>query len=325
MADPTIELRGELNALLRLTQTEAVIAQIRRAQARDEAIEKELAQNADNCEDRARRLTQAIRDLGGVPDIFGAAIGRAAAVAKAQAEQGQPLAEALLGDLALERQLLDRARFARVLAETADERKVVRLMERLETAHSATVEWINTRLAEHAVGGPTAIRPTPVQAAVGVSRRVATFPARQAVDSLNRSIVAFGEFQEQVEESVTTTVDRVRRVADAVGEAWTAGRDAMLERGEAVANAEGAGRTAKALHRGRVELGALNADELPIKRYQDLNVTTVVNRLQRLTDAEEIRSVLTYEQATKNRKGVVSAAQAQLEEVANQVAAGASS
>ncbi len=325
MADPTIELIGELNALLRLTQTEAMIAQIRRSQARDEATEKELAQNASNCEDRARRLTQSIRDLGGVPDVFGAAVGRAAAVAKAQVEQGQPLAEALLGDLSLEHQLLDRARFARVLAETADERKVVRLMERLETAHSATVEWINTRLAEHAVGGPTAIRPTPVQAAVGVSRRVATFPARQAFESVNRSIVALGDLQEQAEESLKTTVDRVRRVAGAVGEAWTAGRDAMLERGEAVASAEGAGRTAKALHRSRVDLGALKADELPIKRYPDLNVTTVVNRLQRLTDPEQVRSVLNYEQATKNRKGVVTAAQAQLEEVANQVAAGAAS
>ncbi len=325
MADPTVELRAELNALLRLTQTEAMIAQTRRAQARDDATEKELAQNASNCEDRARRLTQTIRDLGGVPDVVGAAVGRAAAVAKAQVEQGQPLAEALLGDLSLEHQLLDRARFARVLAETADERKVVRLMERLETAHSATIEWINTRLAEHAVGGPTAIRPTPVQAAIGVSRRMATFPARQAFDGLNRSVVAFGDLQERAEESVTTTVDRVRRVADAVGEAWTAGRHAMLEQGEARASAEGAGRTAKALHRSRVELGALNADELPIKRYPDLNVTTVVNRLQRLTDPEQVRSVLTYEQATKNRKGVVTAAQAQLEEVANQVAAGASS
>lgn len=324
MADPTNELRGELNALLRLTQTEAMIAQIRRAQARSQAIEKELAQNASNSEDRARRLTRAVRDVGGVPDVFGAAVGRAAAIARAQVEQGQSLPEALLGDLSLEHQLLDRARFVRVLAETADERKIVHLMERLETAHGATIEWIGTRLAEHAVGGPTAIGPTPVQAAVGASRRVATFPARQAFEGLNRSIVAFGDLQEQAEESVTATVDRVRRVADAVGEAWTAGRDAMLEQGEASARAEGAGRTAKSLRRSRVDLGALEADELPIKRYPDLNVTTAVQRLQRLTDAEQVRSVLTYEQATKNRKGVVTAAQAQLEEVANRVAAGAS-
>lgn len=324
MADPTVELRSELNTLLRLTQTEAMIAQVRRAQARDEATEKELARNADNCDDRALRLTQAVRDLGGVPDVLGAAIGRAAAVAKSQVEQGQPFAEALLGDLALEQQLLARARFARVLAETADERKVVRLMERLETAHTATVEWINTRLAEFAVGGPTAIRPTPVQAAVGVGRRAATFPARQAFDGLNRSIVALGDLQEQAEESVNATVDRVRRVAGAVGEAWTAGRDAALETGEERANAEGAKRTAKTLHRSRVDLGALSPEELPIKRYPDLNVTTVVKRLERLSDPEDVRSVLNYEQATKNRKGVLTAAQTQLEEVANEVAAGAS-
>ena len=40
-----------------------------------------------------------------------------AATAKAAAEQGQDLTDTLLGDLALEHELLDRARFAKMLAE----------------------------------------------------------------------------------------------------------------------------------------------------------------------------------------------------------------
>jgi len=44
-----------------------------------------------------------------------------------------------------------------VLAETADESKIAKLAERLVTAHGETIEWINTRLAEVAVGGPVDI------------------------------------------------------------------------------------------------------------------------------------------------------------------------
>lgn len=45
------------------------------------------------------------------------------------------------------------------------------LAERLEAAHTETIEWINTVLAEEATGGPAALRATPLQrAAAGVTR-----------------------------------------------------------------------------------------------------------------------------------------------------------
>ena len=161
------DLVSQLNALLRLTHTEIMVAETRRAQAATRDIERELDANADKARQRSLLLVDAIRDLGGVPDVLGVAAGRFAATAKATTEQGQDLVEALLGDLALEHQLLDRARLASMLADVAGETATKRTLERLETAHTATIDWLMTRLGEVAVGGPAALRPTPMQTVVG--------------------------------------------------------------------------------------------------------------------------------------------------------------
>ena len=110
--------------------------------------------------DKLEKALGGIKDMGGVPDLLAPVFGRVAAVVKATAEQVAPLDEALLSDLSLEHQLLDRARYIKVLAETAEEPRVLRLAERLITAHSATVEWLSTVLAEEALGGPAALRAT---------------------------------------------------------------------------------------------------------------------------------------------------------------------
>ena len=86
------------------------------AQARTDAVRTELQQNADNAGIRAATIEKAIRDLGGFPDVIGPFLGRAAAAVKALTEQAEPFDEALLGDLALEGQLLDRARYVKALS-----------------------------------------------------------------------------------------------------------------------------------------------------------------------------------------------------------------
>src|SRR4051794_4346476 len=106
----TSELVTQLNALLRLTNTEIMIAETRRAQATTADFERELAANADKGRERANLLGQAIRNLGGAPDVVGVAAGRITASAKAAAEQGQSFIDAVIGDLALEHALLDRTR-----------------------------------------------------------------------------------------------------------------------------------------------------------------------------------------------------------------------
>jgi bacterioferritin (cytochrome b1) len=328
MTNTTTTLIRELNTLLRLTNTETTIAQTRQSQARDTATRRELAGNAKDALQRAQQLREAIRKLGGVPDVLGIALGRAGALAKTQLEQGQLLTDALLGDLQLEHQLRDRAAFVRMLAETAGNRDIARLGERLEKSHTETIEWIRTRLAEVAVGSPVAIQPTPVQAAVGAVRRVAAFPARQAAVGVNRSVQLVSRLSSRAESTLETGIDRAqerietnldkgRQLAEAAGEILGAGRDAALERTEDVARDEGARRTAKAARTTRRKTGALNADELPIRGYDELNADQATDRIERLEDATDVRAVLAYEQANKGRKSVVKAANAQLTRIAD--------
>ena len=106
----TATLIAQLRTVLDLTHTEIQVAETRVAQARTEAVRRELTQNAENGRTRAIAIEKAIRDLGGFPDVIGPFLGRAAAAVKALTEQAEPFDEALLGDLALEGQLLDRER-----------------------------------------------------------------------------------------------------------------------------------------------------------------------------------------------------------------------
>src|SRR4051812_37335470 len=224
------ELAAQLNALLRLTHTEIMIAESRRAQAATSDVERELATNADKARERSRMLTESIRKLGGLPDVVGIGTGRLAANAKSLADQGQALVDALLGDLALENQLLARTRFAMMLAERAGNRDVIRTLERLETAHGATVEWLQVRLGELAVGGPVALRPTPGQSVAGVVRQLSLLPVRQGAGLVNRSVDTAGRLRRGAAETASTNVQRIRQMIDAAVQIWTAGRDASLKR-----------------------------------------------------------------------------------------------
>jgi hypothetical protein len=52
----------------------------------------------------------------------------------------------------------------------------------------------------------------------------------------------------------------------------------------------------------------VDATELPIRNYDNLRVDEATGRIERLRDADQVRTVLAYEQANKNRKGVVDVA-----------------
>jgi len=316
----TPELLNQLNALLRLTQTEIMIAETRRAQATSEAIERELAANADKARERSRLLTESIRRHGGVPDVAGMAVGRLAANAKAAAEQGQDLTDALLGDLALEHQLLDRTRFVKMLAEQLDEPATRRVAERLEIAHEATVQWLMTRMAEIAVGGPVALRPSPTQVIAGIGRRMTTLPARQTADVVNRSVERLGQIRDRAGDVVSTNVERTRQLAEAAGSIWTAGRDASLKRTEEIAGRRGDRSTVQRVHQARQDLGAVDAGELPVRQYDSLSAGTAIGRIRRLDDIDDVRTILAYETANKQRKSVLTATRSRLEDLAGQLA-----
>lgn len=311
----TATLSTQLRAVLELTNTEIQIAETRIAQARTEAVRRELSENADNARARAEAVEAALRELGGVPELIGPFLGRAAAAVKAMVEQAQPFDEALLGDLVLEHQLLDRARYIKALATAAKRPETVALAQRLITAHSATVDWLTTVLAEDALGGPAALRRSPVQAVAGNVVKLATLPVTWSARGLDRVL-------DTVRTTPTALGDRLAQGAqagDVAVKTLTASRDAALETAERVARREGADTAAESLHSIRAATGVLDPGELPVAGYDGLNVGRAVAAVKELTDPADIRAIIAYEEANKDRHGVVSAAQTRLAAIAQEV------
>lgn len=308
-------LLAQLGAVLDLTNTEIQIAETRVVQARTEAVRRELAQNADNGRERAEAIESAIRNLGGTPDVIGPFIGRAQAVVKALTEQAQPFDEALLGDLALEGQLLDRARYLKALAVGAQHPDVQKLADRLITAHAATVEWLTTVLAEDALGGPAALRRTPAQAAVGMAVRLTNMPMGWSMRRADRAVQAVRRTRPAFE----NMLNRGAHAGGIAAKAMAASRDAALHTAEQVTRREGADGAADKLHAMRSTVGVLDSEELPIPGYDELGVNDAVTAVKELKDAADVRVILAYEEAHKNRQRVVSAANTRVAAIAQEI------
>ncbi|MCW2512571.1 MAG: hypothetical protein JWR11_1613 [Mycobacterium sp.] len=311
----TNTLIAQLRTLLDLTNTEIQVAETRVLQARTDAVRKELSQNAANGRDRAESIEEAIRSLGGHPDVIGPFLGRAAAAVKALTEQAQPFDEALLGDLALEHQLFDRARYVKALAVASKNSDVEALATRLITAHAATVDWLSTVLAEDALGGPAALRRTPLQAAAGTAVQLFNVPVNWSIRSLDKAV----ETVRSTPIALSELVNRGKHVGEMAGKTVAASRDAALETAEKVIRDGGAEQAADVLHSVRTATGALDATELPIDGYDELNVTEAVNEIKALDDPSDVRAILAYEESHKARQGVISAAQARVAQIAQEV------
>ncbi|OBI20865.1 hypothetical protein A5712_17260 [Mycobacterium sp. E2327] len=314
-APETTRLLAQLRTLLDLTNTEIQVAETRVVQARTDAVRRELSQNAANARKRAESLESAIRKVGGYPDVIGPFLGRAAAAVKALTEQAQPFDEALLGDLALEDQMLDRARYLKALAVAAKRQDIENLAERLITAHSATVDWLTTVLAEDALGGPAALRRTPLQAAAGTAVKLVNLPAAWSARGVDRTVEAL----RSAGPAFNDLVKRGGNAGEIAAKALSASQSAALKAAERVTRSEGADGAASALHSGRAAAGVLDAKELPIRKYDDLNVNDAVAAIRKLTDPNDVRTIIAYEEAHKNRQRIVSAAQTHVAAIAQDV------
>lgn len=321
MTDAT-PLITQLRALLTLTRTEEQIARIRTGQARTDAVRRELEQNAAHAAERAAALAEQLRELAGVGDVVAPVLGRLTALVKGTLEQAEPIDEALLQDLQLEHQLLDRATYLKVLAEAAEQPKVKALAERLITAHSATVEWLTVVLAEEALGGPAALRATPLQRVAGGGIKLANLPVRFAANTVNRAIgtaqQAGGQAGGTLNSVVDDVADRASALTGAVRETLTVGRIASLRRAERIAQREGNTTTAEAVAATRRELGDVTADELPIKGYDSMSTPQIASAVKKLEDPADLRTIIRYEETHKARSSVVSATQTRLAALAKQ-------
>jgi hypothetical protein len=316
----TTTLVTQLRALERLTRTEVKIARIRVAQARTDAVRRELVQNADNGVRRTERIVAQLQALNAVPDVVSPAVSAVVALFTSTVEQAQPVEEALLSDLALEHQLRDRARYLRTVAEHVGRGDVQRLADDLVTAHTATVEWISTVLAEEALGGPAALRPTPLQRVAGGVSRAASLPTRVAVAGFNRAVHTVLRTGDDARGTVEDVAGTVARIGEGTREVAVAGRDAVLRRAEQVAARDGADEVAGAVHGTRRQLGTLTVDELPITGYEEMTAQHAIAAVRELSEPDDINAVLAFEENHKARSGVVSAAQTRYAAVAEDAA-----
>jgi len=129
----------------------------------------------------------------------------------------------------------------------------------------------------------------------------------RAVDTVRSAPPALGEL-----------LSRGAHAGDVAGKALSASRDAALATAERVTRREGADQAADALHSMR-SAAVLEADELPIADYDALNVSEAVAAIKELTTPADVRAILAYEEAHKDRQGVVSAAQTRVAAIAQEV------
>ena len=328
-------LLSELKDLLRLTAFEQTVATVRRAQARTTPIERELAENAKKAGERLDLLKSAVASLGG-HDLVTPAVGRFGAFVQSQVNQVQTLQGALLGDLALEHQLRERTRYARTLAQSLGEEQVLPVLDRLETAHTATIDWLESRLAEVGRTGTSALRATPVQVAVTAVRRSAAAPFGLLAGGVNKAGGTLarltGKAPQPLQDALATVEDTAARVGDRVidiTERSTAAATAAARRGTATAE-QAAGDAAEAVSEAADSVeetaeqatqqvleatgGADVADEKPpFAGYEKLTGDSVMRHVEDSEDVEELRTLLAFEQAHKARKGVLKAAQDRLD------------
>ncbi|MCW2679254.1 MAG: hypothetical protein JWM62_655 [Frankiales bacterium] len=307
-------LLSELQDLLRLTASEQVIANVRRLQAASSSIAEELKANAGKSVERQQLLTDAIRQAGGVPDVVGTAFGKASAFVQTQVNQVQTLQGALLGDLALEHQLRERARYARTLAESLGYTQIIPVLDRLETAHTATIGWLETRLSEVGRTGTSALRATPVQAAVTAARRTVGAPFAVLAAGVNRASSLLGKkagkAASTVADGASTAVDTAVTQVEAVAEDVTGTTKAGLQK------AQDAGSDAV---EEVLDLTGLDADHQPFAAYSTLSGDSVMRHVNDSDDVEHLREILAYEQAHKARKGVLQALESRLTELSTSV------
>lgn len=307
----------ELQNLLRLTAFEQTIANVRRVQAASSSVAEELKANAEKSRERQQLLIEAVRQTGGVPDVVGAAFGKAGAFLQTQVNQVQTLQGALLGDLALEHQLRERARYARTLAETLGYHQVIPVLDRLEVAHTATIEWLEQRLVEVGRTGTSALKATPVQAVVMTARRTLGAPFGLVVGGLNRASTLVRRGAGGATSAAGAAVDTAVTRVEAAAEDATGATKAGLAKAQGKAP-DKAGDAEQAVEQ-VLDLSGIDEQHEPFPAYSKLTGDSVMRHVADSDDVGHLREVLAFEQAHKARKGVLQALEERLNELSASV------
>ncbi len=133
-------------------------------------------------------------------------------------------------------------------------------------------------LAEQALGGPAALQATPLQRVAGGATCAVNLPARYAAETVNRTIENVQSSTEATREKVSAAGGEASQLTETVRDALIVARNASLQRAEKNARRDG----------------------------------------DRLKQPEDVRAIITYEEAHAARSSVISAAQTQLAAIAKQ-------
>jgi hypothetical protein len=115
-------------------------------------------------------------------------------------------------------------------------------------------------------------------------------------------------------------LSRGAHARDVAAKTVTATHDAPVETTYRVTHqqgAEGAGGALRSVPTG-TSTGVPESGELPIEDFDELILSQAVAAVQELTDPTDVRAVVAYEEAHKNRNWVVSAGQTRLAAIARQ-------
>ena len=156
---------------------------------------------------------------------------------------------------------------------------------------------------------------SPFGAAAGTAVKLVNLPGQWSAQSVER----VAELVRSAGPAVDDLVRRAQHASDVALKALGASRDAALQSAEAVVRGEGAEQAADALHSARAATGVLGADELPIPDYDELNLTDAVAAVKELEDPADIRAIIAYEEAHKDRQRLVSAGQTRVADIAQEV------
>ncbi len=289
----TATLITQLRILAQLTRAEAHVARSRVAQASTDDLRDDLRRNAADADARAARIGGLLRDLGAFPDPVSPLVGRVASLVRGAMEQAQPLDEALLGDLALEHQLRDRARYVAAVAGTADLPAVHELARDLEAAHTETVQWLTGVLADLA-GGRAALQASPLQRLAAQITQAANSPARTALGETAMTVSL------TVERAAGTVAGTGNEVSEEVGaEITEAPEQPARHLPDAPVDAPVA-----------APIEAMDAGPTPppIPGFADLTGHAAVAALRTLNEPRDVAAMLEFEQEHGNRPGVVAGA-----------------
>jgi hypothetical protein len=256
MTDRTTDIATlitQLRVVGQLTRTEAQVARLRVTQASSDAVRQELRQNAADADARAGRIGRALRDLGALPDTVTPLFGRVAALVRGALEQAQPLDEAVLGDLALEHQLRDRARYVAALADATGQPAVRALADDLAAAHTETIRWLTDLLADLGAGRQAALGASPLQQVAAQVTHVANAPARGALDKVGAGVAETVQTAAKVAGAARDTA------AEALQTASAATGDAAAGLAQGAATAAGTVRDTVTETTGKAVSGAVQA------------------------------------------------------------------